>query len=310
MIILGINISHNFSICIYENKKIIGIYYEDRFVLDKEFDPEKTNFFSSIFNKINFNPELVIYSSYGRTLNKISDKKIISSIQKQLNNPKFFFDKKNHHIYHACSSFYFSNFSEAMAIVIDGGGATSHNMYKEIQSIFYINKKNIFKLFCSLSCFKFLATPLNFSLKELESISNIQLLKYNNGVENLYTANPIGGLNFSVACDQTNYPKAEGKLMGLSSYAYTDEKYKLNYNNVEVAKYVQEKTFKETCILIEKAYNYKKIKNFVLSGGYFLNCSNNFKYVKKYPNFNFFVDPDPSDGGTALGACVFYDNYK
>ena len=48
MKILGINISHSFSICIYENKKIIGIYYEDRFVLDKEFDPEKTNFFSSI----------------------------------------------------------------------------------------------------------------------------------------------------------------------------------------------------------------------------------------------------------------------
>ena len=53
-----------------------------------------------------------------------------------------------------------------------------------------------------------------------------------------------------------------------------------------------------------------KSNNIVLSGGYFLNCSNNFKYVKKYPNINFFVDPIPHDGGTAIGATVYYDNYR
>ena len=79
-------------------------------------------------------------------------------------------------------------------------------------------------------------------------------------------------------------------------------------SKVEIAKNVQEKTFRETCMLIDGVKN--KSNNIVLSGGYFLNCSNNFKYVKKYPNINFFVDPIPHDGGTAIGATVYYDNYR
>jgi carbamoyltransferase len=83
-----------------------------------------------------------------------------------------------------------------------------------------------------------------------------------------------------------------------------------DYNKSIGIKEVHEKTFIDTCYLREKAYELKKIKNFVLSGGYFLNCSNNFKYIKKYPEFNFFVDPIPHDGGTAIGACIYYDKYK
>jgi len=41
-----------------------------------------------------------------------------------------------------------------------------------------------------------------------------------------------------------------------------------------------------------------------------LNCSNNFKLVKHFPEYNFFVDPIPYDGGTAVGAAYLYENYK
>jgi predicted NodU family carbamoyl transferase len=310
MKILGINISHDFSICIYEDKKILGIFYEDRFILHKRFVPGKKNFLLSIFEKINFKPDQVIYSSFGRIAwDEVQDNDIIFSIQKQLGNPPFFFEKKHHHIYHACSSFYFSKFDEAMAIVIDGGGSLSNNLYREIQSIFYINKKNVFTLFKNLSCLKYLNIPKNYPIINFK-ISDTNTWVYEDGVETIFTMNPIGGLHFVNGCEKTKLNEEPGKLMGLSSYGYTEKKYNLNYEFVEIAKYCQEITFKETCELIEKSYNYKKIKNFVLSGGYFLNCSNNFKYVKKYPEFNFFVDPDPSDGGTALGACVYYDNYK
>jgi len=96
--------------------------------------------------------------------------------------------------------------------------------------------------------------------------------------------------------------------MGLSSYAYTDKKYSLDYNKVQIAKEAQEKTFIATCNLIDKLKD--KTNNILLSGGYFLNCSNNFKYVKKYSKLNFFVDPIPHDAGTAIGAVVYYDKYK
>ena len=45
-------------------------------------------------------------------------------------------------------------------------------------------------------------------------------------------------------------------------------------------------------------------KNIVLSGGYSLNCTNNYKYLQAFPEYQFFVDPIPHDGGTAVGAAL------
>jgi carbamoyltransferase len=96
-----------------------------------------------------------------------------------------------------------------------------------------------------------------------------------------------------------------GKVMGLSSYGYSKKKYDLYYNKLKKAKKLQEKSFEYTCALIDKALFYSNIKNIVLSGGYFLNCVNNFKYVKKYPQLNFFVDPVAHDGGLLLDLLYF-----
>ena len=42
---------------------------------------------------------------------------------------------------------------------------------------------------------------------------------------------------------------------------------------------------------MKKAFSYSDCKNVVLSGGYSLNCVNNYHYVKEFPDYNFFVDP-------------------
>ena len=127
MIILGINISHHTSICIYENGKIKKLYNEERFNLEKNWAPDEKNFeiLQSINQKINFKPDFVCYASAtgASTVNK--EYKIIEQIQKQLKNPPYFFDNSNHHLYHALSCFYFSKFDEAAAIIVDGGGAVS-----------------------------------------------------------------------------------------------------------------------------------------------------------------------------------------
>ena len=310
-IILGINISHNFSICIFKNNKVLDFFYEERHILHKKYQPKNLNFFIiSIFKKINFKPDLVIYSSFQRgedLKSEVNDEDVIKKIQTQLDNPPFYFNKTNHHIYHACSSFYYSNFDKAMAIVIDGGGSYPlGGFYREYESIFFINKKNVIKLFQHLSNLRSLYLP---KLSNIEEYSNIINNTFIDGVEYYFSSLSLGGLDFLNSCEKINMETEPGKLMGLSSYAYSNIKYNLNYDFVNIAKKIQEKSFNKTCELIEKAYSYKKIKNFVLSGGYFLNCSNNFKYVKKFPKFNFFVDPDPTDGGTALGACVYY-GYK
>lgn len=302
MKILGINISHDISVCIYENKKITNFFMEDRFVMDKKYNFENLKigkslgdynryFVFSIFKQINFKPDLVVYTSFGRIGTSFTDEEIINNIQNQLDYPPYYFDKKNHHIYHACSAFYFSEFSEAMAIVIDGGGSCPlNNTYQEVQSIFYINKNIIFKLFQHLSNFKCLSLPDSYD-SITNNFSDLVNVKFVNGTEYYLSSLCIGGMNFTKGCIQIDMKEEPGKLMGLSSYGYTEEKYDLNYQHVKIAKNIQEKTFHETCKIIDKAYNYKKIKNFVLSGGYFLNCSNNFKYVKKYPQLNFLLIP-------------------
>ena len=41
-----------------------------------------------------------------------------------------------------------------------------------------------------------------------------------------------------------------------------------------------------------------------LSGGFSLNCTNNAKYLREFPDHQFFVDPVAHDGGTAIGGAI------
>ena len=227
MKILGINISHDVSVCVYEDKKITNFFMEERYVMDKGLKEggfknsnDNKNFIFSIFKEINFKPDLIVYTSFGRLGgDNVTDEEIIKQIQKQLDNPPYYFNNKNHHIYHACSAFYFSKFSEAMALVIDGGGSCPLNLgYQEVQSIFFFFFNKIFKLFQHLSNLKFLSLPDSFySINN--NFSNLINNRFNNGVEYYLSSMCIGGLNFTKGCIQINMKDEPGKLMGISSYA-------------------------------------------------------------------------------------------
>ena len=307
MKILGVNISHHPTICWYENGEIKKFFNEERFVNIKHHDAAKCEIFLSIFQHITDKPDIVCYSSYGRNVNycDVTDQDLINKIQKQLKNSIFFFNEKEHHLYHAICGFYFSEFNEAAVIVVDGGGAcNAHIPYQETESIYFIDKKNIFPFFkhhnSNRSC-----NLLNFT-----NVPEFQFYNFYNGYINKFSNEKNGGHLFNEGCVQIGYKDGNdsGKLMGLSSYAYTNIKYDLDYEKVEIAKKIQEISFNNTCKLIDIAK--EKSKNIILSGGCALNCSNNFKYVKKYPKLNFFVDPIPHDAGTAIGVAIYYDNYK
>ena len=47
----------------------------------------------------------------------------------------------------------------------------------------------------------------------------------------------------------------------------------------------------------------------MLSGGYALNCVNNYRYLDRFPKHNFFVDPNPGDNGTSTGAAIWLYYY-
>ena len=56
---------------------------------------------------------------------------------------------------------------------------------------------------------------------------------------------------------------------------------------------------------VEYIKNKSKIKNLVISGGCALNILANQKIKEKFPEYNIFVDPIPSDAGQSIGAAKY-----
>lgn len=311
--ILGINLSHNASITHYNNR-LISYFEEDRFNKIKNWEPNNLNncTYKSINEKIKFKPDIVVYASYDKSIRNyygrvdlVTDNLIIEKIQKQLNNPNYFFNPDFHHMYHALCGFYFSKFEEAICIVMDGGGAQSLSVgYQEMDSIYLINKNSIELKYQKHSNIRYIVIFKNI----LKDYSKIEFNKKVNNVDVVYNSklNPaykFGLVSHNIFKDYW----APGKVMGLAAYIKNNKK--LNKTHVKQANKLQKESFNYTVDLIKKAKKYSNIKNIVLSGGYFLNCLNNFKYVKKFKDLNFFVDPIAHDGGTAVGACVYYNDY-
>lgn len=68
-----------------------------------------------------------------------------------------------------------------------------------------------------------------------------------------------------------------------------------------LAWHIQAETEQMMFNLIQKAVDTTGETNIVISGGYGLNCVANYKYLKKFPELKFYIDPIAHDGGTALG---------
>lgn len=68
-----------------------------------------------------------------------------------------------------------------------------------------------------------------------------------------------------------------------------------------LAYHIQKETEEQMFRLIQKALDITGETNVVISGGYGLNCVANYKYLKKFPDINFYIDPISHDGGTAIG---------
>ena len=130
------------------------------------------------------------------------------------------------------------------------------------------------------------------------------------GAEIEFTSFPSSGMNFSnmsQALGTDDLGRAAGKVMGMASYGNPMENVHTQFT---AAQQVEIDSFNASCKTIQKALDLDpECKNIILSGGYSLNCTNNYKYLSAFPDVNFFIDPVPHDGGTALGAAVqFWDN--
>lgn len=332
MKILGINISHNASSCLMIDGKVIYYLEDERLAKTKHYmyysskNKHETKFYGiQRLKEYNIKQlDYVIFSSY-RRIYDLDDETIISNIIDQILKlnikiNKISYNREEHHLYHAYNGFYNSKFNEAAVLVCDGAGAYTDKLkdFRELDSIYHISNDD-FNL-----KYKHISNQYWHEDKELK----LNLLN-----NTLYTNSfSCGGL-FNFICTKfklENEGHDSGKVMGMSSYGeivdnnnwvntidgfpyFNDSVFDILLNNeyvhfqdkANLAQKVQYETKKYTMALIKKAIELTKTNNIVLSGGYFMNCVNNFEYVKAFPSINFYIDPICYDGGTSIGSCYF-----
>jgi carbamoyltransferase len=341
MNIVGINISHDTSVCLMQDGKIIFYLEEERLCKIKSYEirelpVKKIKTLDKIKNFVDKIDYLII-STYKREIHQhdisISED-IVNTILKQgIAIDKIILDLDSHHLHHAYNAFYFSGFESATALVMDHSGSynTEYSEQKnnltffarEIESIYKFDNNLHTKLFKHYStfCARILGEELNYRVvNKTDMVSNCH------SIGGLFTCITKGLLELD--------PLDAGKTMGMSSYGDLDKekiewfcKHENNFlfdcvflrdlelskiylsasfkEQADLAKKLQYETKEYTIRLIQKAIDLSGSNNVVLSGGYFQNCVNNYAYLKAFPNINFYVDPICYDGGTAIGACLY-----
>lgn len=329
MKVLGINISHDSSSCLMENGEIVYYIEEERISKIKHY---KISLTTIIFNGIEklrkYNVTHIDYLTIATHRHETFEieKFIINSIIKQIKDLNITIDNviygfESHHLYHAYNSFYNSKFNEAGVLVCDGRGSYLDEFptHRELESIYKFDKEKCELKFKHLSTFN---CENDIYVKKQILIRDYEIM----------LSNSIScGQLFTEFGTKNDFGENDaGKIMGMSSYGKCNENiewFDIDENNViindfcinlmmqkennkksftekaNLFKKLQFETKEYTLFLIQKTIEKTKCNNIVLSGGYFMNCVNNYEYLKAFPNVNFYIDPICYDGGTAIGAC-------
>jgi carbamoyltransferase len=208
-----------------------------------------------------------------------------------------------HHKLHAACAFYRSGWDDAACLIVDGAG-TFYPMSYNDSHIWLWETESIID--CQYPA-QFKTLYKHYGAKE--PIAGVHVMDFSSApmgeegeTHEAWITDRAGIVKvYEGVTEYCGFSAIEaGKTMGLASYG------NLTGDRPEdLARQLQEETKLDTIELIKKAISYNDCKNIVLSGGYALNCVNNYEYLKEFPDHNFFVDPVAHDGGTAIGAALW-----
>jgi len=239
---------------------------------------------------------------YDRSHNPIWEKQIES----------FFYNKKinyfNHHLCHASSSFYSSNFDEAICLVYDGGMSNEHYF----GGIYFASKDNGIKpidMFSSQEysnityLYMFITTLLGFKplrhegkITGLAALGKINIECKNILEEFLYEPKPL--VNWIHIYQTEEIPRLTINYMQKQDYL----KIFSQFTKEDIAATLQNITEEHIYKILKNLNSLDiKSKNICLSGGLFANVKVN-QRVFESDFENIFVSPPMGDDGTSLGA--------
>jgi carbamoyltransferase len=303
--ILGVSVGHNSSVALISDGKLIYYLEEERLSKRKrDFNPframidilSKYKIDEIVTVGTNHFPEHVVLVGDGESPYYSLARKFYPEVK---------FTKLNHlhHLTHAASAFYNSGFTKSDILVIDGCGSLQKEdllLEWETNSIYEGNKDTELKLKTQI---------------------------YQNNLNKI----GIGRVYEAVTTFLGWHPTEGGKTMGLSSYGKSNDIFpplfigewgNLNFFECDPSStYVfitkkWQKIIKKNDLYKDLAYHLqqetlKQVKNIIFNlntnnlccvGGYFLNCVNNYKLIKAFPDINFYFEPISHDGGTSIGA--------
>jgi len=324
MILLSVNIGHDSSACVIKDGNILFFMEEEKLTYLKK-DDYPTELFKEVKKYIDDEIDVYVltYINYPDFKNVFE---IYEKVFLKKNNikAKSTLVEVDHHLMHASCAFYSSGFPEALVFVSDGGGRIEGDWQsQEFESVFsasYPCKFNLlekikrtsfrewddnnpnysmgvaFHIVCEMLGFKWFHSGKIMGLsaygKENKNIKDFFYKKNNKWVANAYYYKIWNEMNYKIKSDlDLNKIKKD-----LESFQH----------KADLAYKVQKQTKERSLDRINDIIKKNKIKNFVMTGGYALNCVNNFEYVKAFPNINFYFDPLANDAGTSLGAAKYY----
>jgi carbamoyltransferase len=287
---------HDSSISILNNGKIELYEMEERFSRNKH-DLNFDCILDLLIEENHNNFDKVIIATHFLENYTYSIEKIKNKLQ-SLSHQELIFTDNEHHLYHAYSGFYNSGFKEAICFSVDASGAILKNDHIEIESIYYLNKKEEKELHKRTRKFRKIKINNTF-WKHIFSIdeNNLSVGEKYQKISAEFEYSPIDGA---------------GKVMGLAQYKNHKEKLQYPYNSkkwkerVDNAYELQQETQNHILNLIKKYTEETGVRNVVISGGYGLNCVANYHYLKNIKNINLYIDPICFDAGISIGAAYYH----
>lgn len=333
---MGIHMGHDRSVSIVCDGKLIGSLASERIDRIKHSTSSKVPFetINALLKYLNINIHDIKY--VGITYVSVNIEKLSQFYSDQLHeyypNWDFKIIPVSHHLAHAASSYYTSDFKKALVFVADGGGDLVNDQ-EESESIFIATPNNGLQLLeqrlqsnviHTLTRTQFHLYPfmndkyksMQISIaKKYEQITYLLGFSWNQSGKTMGLASygqelfipqipAISNINFDLHADFIIKEIYQLYLSsGLSYQTY------INQNRAAIAKTLQ--TFTEELIMSIIGYLIKKyqISQLCLSGGLFLNCLLNHKILERFPGVSLHVCPAAGDDGQSIGAAFIAYQY-
>jgi carbamoyltransferase len=342
MNILSVHYGHDSSACILKDGEIVFYFKEERFSGKKR---DHIPFISIKKCIENFNEEIthIIVASTEYNISFTYIIKFISSFIKLPENNNIIDFTSKHHLSHVGTSFFNSEFEEAVVVVVDGRGSSYNDQIAECESIYLMSYENGLK---SIIKNYFIPSYMNFN--ELEENTHNEIIN-SSYKSNIF--NEVGGIVnlYTTATLLIGQDMEEGgKVMGLSSYGekikdfpklFVDDYGRIDNSYYEIYGYdrfpmpifkkhygkitkeitkenyklyadyayeIQTQTQEAVGNLIEKAIEKTGVKKVCISGGYGMNIVANHYYLQRFPDVEFYFEPIADDTGGAIGTAKMF----